>query len=273
MDIGMIENFIVRLVNESDGNHVSEDIALSPDLASMRMYSFPTVGVAACGDKYFKKFKETGVVGPHFILPEEWLPGARSVISVFFSLSDRVLESNRATVGWPSDEWLHARFEGQQFINGAMNALKEELARQGYDSVVPSSDPRFSMSTGRGSAECSGMPYTSVWSERHVAYACGLGTFGLSKGLITKRGMAGRFGSAVTTIALTPTPRGYSGIYEYCVMCGACVKNCPVGAITIKEGKNHRQCDDFIMRTKKKHSPRYGCGKCQVAVPCERKRP
>ena len=33
-------------------------------------------------------------------------------------------------------------------------------------------------------------PYISTWSERHAMYAAGLGTFGLSKGLITKKGMA-----------------------------------------------------------------------------------
>ena len=35
----------------------------------------------------------------------------------------------------------------------------------------------------------------STWSERHVAYVSGLGTFGLSGGLITAKGQAVRLGS------------------------------------------------------------------------------
>ena len=34
----------------------------------------------------------------------------------------------------------------------------------------------------------------------HAAYLCGLGTFGLSRGIITKPGMAGRFGSIMKTL-------------------------------------------------------------------------
>jgi epoxyqueuosine reductase QueG len=98
---------------------------------------------------------------------------------------------------------------------------------------------------------------------------CGLGTFGLSKGLITRKGIAGRFGSIITELYLSPDKRGYENIYEYCSMCGRCVKNCPVNAITIENGKNHIICSDFLDKTREKYSPRYGCGKCQINVPCE----
>ena len=79
--------------------------------------------------------------------------------------------------------------------------------------------------------------FTSSWSERHVAFVCGLGTFGLSKGLITEKGICGRFGSVVTTAELPRTERPYTGIYEYCIQCRACARNCPVGAIsgTVKQ--------------------------------------
>lgn len=52
-------------------------------------------------------------------------------------------------------------------------------------------------------------------------------------------------------------------------MCGACVKNCPVDAISLEEGKDHKICCDFLDITGKKFKPRYGCGKCQVSVPCQ----
>lgn len=111
--------------------------------------------------------------------------------------------------------------------------------------------------------------YTSAWSERHVAFVCGLGTFGLSKGLITKKGMAGRFASIVTELYLPPNERAYKSFNEYCTMCGTCIQKCPVNAINLEEGKNNNICGKYVDLTWKKFKPRYACGKCQVGVPCE----
>lgn len=44
-----------------------------------------------------------------------------------------------------------------------------------------------------GYAGISEKTFGSNWSERHAAYVCGLGTFGLSKGLITDKGMGRTF--------------------------------------------------------------------------------
>jgi epoxyqueuosine reductase QueG len=106
-----------------------------------------------------------------------------------------------------------------------------------------------------------------------VAFVCGLGTFGLSRGIITRRGMAGRLGSIVTKLELEPDEKTYKDIYEYCTMCGACARKCPVNAISLENGKDHKPCSDFLDMTEEKYKPRYGCGKCQVSVPCERKIP
>lgn len=111
--------------------------------------------------------------------------------------------------------------------------------------------------------------FTSNWSERHIAFVCGLGTFGLSKGLITNKGISGRFGSIITELYITPDKRQYDDIYEYCTMCGACGRNCPASAISVEKGKDHKACFAFLEKTREKHAPRYGCGKCQVKVPCE----
>lgn len=56
-------------------------------------------------------------------------------------------------------------------------------------------------------------------------------------------------------------------------MCGKCVRNCPVNAITIENGKNNHTCSVFLDITSEKYKPRYGCGKCQVEVPCESRIP
>ena len=52
-----------------------------------------------------------------------------------------------------------------------------------------------------------------------------------------------------------------------CSGCGACIRRCPVNAITPR-GKEHPPCSDFLDETKIRFAPRYGCGKCQVQVPC-----
>jgi len=72
---------------------------------------------------------------------------------------------------------------------------------------------------------------------------------------------------------LPPDRRGYENIYDYCSMCGKCAKNCPANAISVEKGKDHRLCFAFLEKTSEKYKPRYGCGKCQVGVPCESRIP
>jgi len=102
---------------------------------------------------------------------------------------------------------------------------------------------------------------------------CGLGTFGLSRGLITEKGMAGRFGSVITTLPLQATARPYTTFDAYCTRCGACIPHCPPDAISLEHGKDQAKCGAFVAGTLAAHRPYYGCGKCQVAVPCESKIP
>jgi epoxyqueuosine reductase QueG len=182
--------------------------------------------------------------------------------------TEEVIESNRKDKHWPSNGWLHARIEGQKAVNKLSLLLNLKLNENGFESIVPPLDKRF-----WSSKEDPIHPFTSNWSERHVAFVCGLGTFGLSRGIITRRGMAGRLGSIVTKLELEPDEKTYKDIYEYCTMCGACARKCPVNAISLENGKDHKPCSDFLDMTEEKYKPRYGCGKCQVSVPCERKIP
>jgi epoxyqueuosine reductase QueG len=245
-------------VRSSEHNFITEGTAISARVEGMRIYDDPIFGFSAADDEFFASLKQPSVIGEHFMLPKEWLPGAQTVISFFLPFSEQVRKGNSRDMSWPSEEWLHGRIEGQAMMNRLCAHLRSELADAGFGSVVPSMDERFRTKN-----------FTSNWSERHVAYASGLGTFGLSKGLITRKGIAGRFGSVVTAMALEPARRDYEGVYDYCSMCGKCVRNCPAGAISLENGKNHQLCSDFLDITADKFKPRYGCGKCQVSVPCE----
>jgi len=247
-------------VNNSDYNYITNENAISEDVVGLKIYDAPIFGFGAADDEQFTLFKESSIIGEHFTLPNQWLPKAKTVISFFLPFTEAVKKGNRKDKSWPSEEWLHGRIEGQNLLNKLCVHLNSQLINSGYNSIIPAQDERFWKSEAI---------FTSNWSERHVTYVCGLGTFGLSKGLITKKGIAGRFGSIITDLYLTPDEREYKNIYEYCTMCGKCAINCPVNAISIEEGKNHEKCNEFINITIEKYKPRYGCGKCQVAVPCE----
>lgn len=254
-------------VNEAPGNRIGAEEALRPDLAGMRMYEEPLWGVARADDPIFAEFRNPGIIGPHHRLPGDWLPGAASVVSFFLPYAEPVIVSNRVDPKWPSPEWLHARIEGQEFIDGMSAFLVDALVRAGGRAVAPGIHPEFSvLRSGAGS-----LYPLSNWSERHVAFAAGLGTFGLSACLITERGAAGRFGSVITDIAFDVTPRLYTRYDEYCTHCGACARRCPVQAILPGENRKDKgACGVFLDVTEEKYRPRFGCGKCYVSVPCER---
>jgi epoxyqueuosine reductase QueG len=264
--IRIAENFIEQLAD----NHISQETAITKNIAGLTLFEPPIFGFGAADDENFLRLMLPEAVGKHFILPTEWLPSAKSVISFFLPFTEEVRASNARDMKWPSEEWLHARIEGQAVVSKLCQHLESELNRAGFPSLVPSLDERFWSNSG--TSEQPGV-YTSNWSERHVAFVCGLGTFGLSRGLITRKGIAGRFGSIVTELSLEPDDREYTDLYEYCTMCGLCANNCPVEAISIGIGKNHRICSDFLDETKVRHITRYACGKCQVAVPCEARIP
>ncbi len=254
-----LEQRVTELVNTSDGNGMTV-------FGGMRMYDVPIFGYASAQDPLFDEFLKPEVVGSGFIKPEEWLEGAKTVISYFLPFTKEVRDTNRAA-GLPSEEWVTARVDGEVFNNEVRAFLSAQLALFGEKAVAPALDARFAV-----------IKRVANWSERHVAYAAGLGTFGLHRALITAKGTAGRIGSVVTTLALSPTPRPYSRYDEYCLFqsrgtCGACMRRCPPRAIS-KSGKDHDLCDGYIKRSiLPLWAPRYGCAKCNIGVPCEYENP
>ena len=267
-------DFAAAFVRDSQFNRVPEEKALRPDLAGMAIFGDPLFGSAPADDEAFSGLRKGGVVGSHFMLPCEWLPSARTVISFFLPFTERVRKSN-AGKGEPSQEWLHGRIEGQSFLDRLSNVLAEHLRLEGFEAVVPSLDGRFRSCTGEnrtfqdGEGQMLPVSFTSNWSERHVAYVCGMGSFCLSRGLITERGVAGRFGSLVTNLALPVGVISRPSLYQYCTRCGACAERCPAGAISLEGGKDHVRCSEYLDVIRSRHSPWYGCGKCQAGVPCE----
>jgi epoxyqueuosine reductase QueG len=260
-------------IETSADNYLKKEISIAEAVVGMKIFDDPIFAIGDAEDEYFVRLKNPVAIGSHFKLPKEWLPQGRTVMSFFLPYTEAVKRGNSQERTWPAPEWLHGRYEGQMLLNKLSRYLQAQLESAGYPSVALSLDKSFWVKTDVHqdiSHDCddSFLSFTSNWSERHVAFVCGLGTFGLSKGLITVMGMAGRFGSIVTELELAPDKREYVEYDEYCSMCGACSRQCPVNAISMENGKDHQKCSDFLTVVKAKYKPRYGCGKCQVAVPC-----
>ena len=268
------EKALGEYIKSSPDNFVKKAPAFPSEMEGLRIFDEPLIGYASAEDPYFLEAKNPDIIGAHYITPKEWLAGARTIICIFLPFTEQIRTANSQNMAWPADEWLLARIEGQAFQNKICHKMESMLKDTGFSALSPMIDSRI----GRGSSLVTDKTdqkyHTSNWSERHAAYAAGLGTFGLSRGLITQKGTAGRYLSIITTAVFEPDKRSYTGIYDYCNFCGLCALNCPVKAISIEEKtKKHYPCSVFLDSTKEKHDPYYGCGKCQVKVPCESKAP
>lgn len=270
--ISQISQALAEAFRNSEHNYVSTQMAFEASDIGQRLYDSPIIKIGSAEDPLWNELKAPEVVGTLFRTPKEWMPEAKCVVSYFAPFSDFVVDGNRADNVDVGNGWLYARVEGQAFLTEMNHFLEQWFESHGVKALSPYASEEFKYVFEAGSCDAiedKSLSFTSNWSERHVAFVCGMGTFGLSKGLITERGVAGRFGSVIVDAPLEITPRPYTDVYEYCTMCGACTR-CPGGAITLENGKSHLACSAYVNKMRVKYAPRFGCGKCQVKVPCER---
>jgi epoxyqueuosine reductase QueG len=246
----------------------------------------PLVGFADGKDSIFKQFKDDSIIGDFHLTPiemmEQSFPEHKepwdgvSVISWVLPIYKKTRISNRKQERYPSKPWTHTRTYGQPFNEELTAHIVDVIQKQGYIAVAPVFSPAF-----REFHIDTDLYITSNWSERHIAYAAGLGTFGLNGSLITQKGVTMRCGSVVTNLKLKPTARPYSNPREYCLFinsgtCGTCMERCPSGAIT-DTGPNNETCmthfAEVVMNTLDHDASLPGCGLCQTAVPCEARIP
>lgn len=238
-------------------------------------YREPLIGFAGADDPLFRKMEKA--TGRRHLLPEDLLKEAETVISIFLPYSDEVIEGNYDTRN-ASKGWALAYSETNHLLDEITEGLAEEFGKLGYPTVGIKTTHHLSHAHKDHYREDE---LYSNWSQRHIAYICGLGTFGLSNLLITERGCAGRLGSLVTAARIRPT-----GLVkgEYCLAkrgleCRQCLKNCP--ARTLGEKTFDRvKCMNYLIKQRKRQEEVYGlregtqtCGKCSVNIPCESKIP
>ena len=241
-------------------------------LAGMRFYEKPIFSIARADSPRFLEIKRPDIVGEHHLLPYDWLPEAKTVISFALPVSRRIVEANKLDPLEPSIEWLYSRIEGNRFLLALGAAVRDALIADGHKAITPYLDEKLVSRVGFDpTPETAHLPqYSSTWSERHVGVAAGLGTFGLSTNFISKAGSTVRLISVVTDWDIEPDAPDYDDWLGYCNRCGVCVRRCPAQAhYADKPGKDHQLCSMYIRKVSAAHSPRYGCGKCQTGTPCE----
>ncbi|MFC1737391.1 hypothetical protein ACFL1X_14860 [Candidatus Hydrogenedentota bacterium] len=269
-----------------------------------RVFADPSVGVARGDDPVFQKFKEV-VYRKHMTPAEVWienslpdkpdLAAGLRVLSILFPFVDRIREEGaRNTEHMPPELYCLARNLATAFMEAVLGETVALLEREGHRAMAgPGGCSHMIVSRGEL------FEIQSRWSERHVAYAAGLGTFSLNEALITEKGCNIRVASVITDAPLEITPRTCTDPFSNCIYlsegaCGRCVDKCPARAIT-KEGHDKRKCLDYsrkveremrsrpvgrllkayALRINEEDIPFYsvGCGMCQFDTPCSDKNP
>jgi epoxyqueuosine reductase QueG len=201
------------------------------------------------------------IVAKDHLLPQELLPGAKSVIVYFIPFrKDLVLSNIRGEMA--SRDWAQSYVDTNSLIANLNQYLSTRLADQGYKSAVTPATHNFKPER-----------LISGWSHKHIAFLAGLGRFGMHTQLITPSGCCGRLGSLVTEAELGD--HSLVQEEELCEHkaggnCLACVKKCRFGALT-EDGFDRFKCYEQLMQNNSLYSDLSltdVCAKCISIVPC-----
>jgi epoxyqueuosine reductase len=201
------------------------------------------------------------------------------VISICFPQTMESKASQAKEILCPSREWIVTRGEWEPLVREFSEKITETLQNTGVRCVS------IELLPGLMVHKDGHYGLSSTWSHRHAAYISGLGTFGLSDGLITKKGKAVRFTTLILEAPLEIQERPYKDHQEWCLYykdgsCGACMGRCPINAIT-EAGHDKNACADYEDVFSTKYWPQdiergdyiLGCGLCQAGIPCQNQNP
>jgi epoxyqueuosine reductase len=250
-----------------------------------RIFDTPLVGFSSGLDPLYDEYKSH--IGNFYFTPlelfAESFPGKKysaedlTVVSWIIPSTAVTRKEHGAQKRYPSERWARTRDLGEKFNNAIRIQVVEQLKTAGIAGVAPLLAPHWARYSEGPYAPCSN------WSERHAAYAAGLGTFGLCDGLITPVGKAVRIGSVIAAIQIPPSTRPYDDHHAYCLhftenICRKCIPRCPIKALS-QEGHDKKPCMQYVEHTMNKYIKKeygletYACGLCQCNVPCTDKIP
>ena len=242
-------------------------------------FETPLVGFASADDDLFVRYKS--IIGSFHWSPSEVLtlgcgsdaPAARTVICWVLPITEETRLSNRKEDRYPSRKWARTRHFGELFNDVLRQTVVDYIVELGECAAAPM------LVDGWSRVNDPDIGIASTWSERHAAYAAGLGTFSINDGFITPKGIAHRVGSVVTNEVMEPSVQPYWDYRENCLTCrgktcGVCMSRCPVGAISLN-GHDKDLCHKYTYGpafkdlSRKFEAEHIGCGLCQTDVPCE----
>ena len=218
----------------------------------------PLVGLADADSPLFPGLRDIAYSGHR--MPQDYLPGARTVISYFMPFTEDVPGDN--TKGdRPVGSWTDAYNLTNEMCACMNRFIASKVSDMGYRAAVPEDAGEIVDGT------------YSVWSQRHVARIAGLGNFGMNGMLITDVGCAGRFFSVITDI---PCGHDEPCLEERCLhridgSCGRCMRVCPVSALNddgFRRDACLGRCTDNMALTGQQI-----CGKCLCGMPCSLRDP
>jgi epoxyqueuosine reductase QueG len=256
MDHAYLANWLVDYVAAYPAKHNQIDIWRPPLLA------------CSPADDRFERLKKI-VVDDH-ALPEDLLPGARTVVVWFIPFKLHIQDDN-VYGPRPSLSWGRAYPSTNDMINRAGEAMKALIEEQGGMAALTPATHNFDKKR-----------LVSLWSHKHLGHLAGLGRYGTNCQLITAEGCSGRMGSLVTDLDLGDHPLVHAK--ELCLLkagkkCGKCIKVCPVGVLS-EDGLNRPACyarlrENYHLRMEPDGLPDTTdvCAKCQVGMPCSYKSP
>lgn len=217
----------------------------------------PVVKFAHASHPLFARLKEL-VTEEHY-LPQDYLPGASIVVSYFLPFSRPVAQSNvehRAS----SPLWAQSYLNANAMAVGINAFLVDFLRQRGVEACVPTDAGMISLEAPR-----------SRWSQRHVAYIAGHGTFGLNNMLISDKGSVGRYFSIITRLDVPADPvvQEERCLFKKHGACKLCVGRCFTGALT-ENGFDRFRCLAQCLENDALYPGADVCGKCVVELPCSR---
>ena len=266
------------------------------------IFDAPLIGVSRGDDPIFRKYKE--VVGPEHLTPAEmWiaaglpdeddLAARLRILSIVFPYVRTIREEGKDAAVMPAEIYSVGRNYANEFMSAVLKAAVNYFEDTGYRATAGMSSPAFKVIV-KGDP----IRFYSTWSERHMAFAAGLGTFSLHEGLITEAGCNIRVTSVVTDAPLEVTPRESDEPYANCLYyasgaCRECEKRCPAEAIN-ENGHDKVKCWTYGRVIEKEMTDRLGsllkphyrrvndedttsypvgCAFCQFGVPCTDRNP
>ncbi|MFH1217250.1 MAG: epoxyqueuosine reductase [Pseudomonadota bacterium] len=271
------EEWIIAVIRDFVASSPENSLGLP---TGEKAFAEPLVGFSSGADPLYEEFRRH--IGGFYFTPQDLFQQTFShekaaaaeltVISWILPSTTRTRAEQSSQQKFPSERWIRTRALGEDFNTGLRRHVQEKLQENGIAAIAPLLSPLWSRSDQGPYAPCSN------WSERHAAFAAGLGTFGLCDGLITPVGKAVRVGSVIAKITISPSRRPYDNHHAYCLhythdTCRQCIPRCPVNAISL-QGHDKKRCMEYTERIMNRYIREtfgietYACGLCQAGTAC-----